>query len=158
FADGQASDLQSRMEHLDPGFDAVELAAGSFVLDEAPLTDLAALAADGAVHILRRNAPTASLFKNDASQLAGLTPHESRVEIRKRYIEDVKASAADPAWQPGGQNGWREVGQLDARIAPPAPGAHPSLVPSNISSRRADDLLLLDDSNRQVQVVVNTSW
>src|SRR5207245_7110351 len=137
-------------------FNARGLAAGRFVPDEAPRQDLAALSSDGTVHILQRNQLSSAAPDNAVDQFAGLAPNEIRTAIRKRFLEQVKASAQVAMWQPGDKQEWAEVRQLDVQIAPPAADAPQSLLTtSNVSARRADDLLLLDAVNRQVDVLVD---
>lgn len=156
-SDGQVIDLQSRMEHINLGFNGRGLAAGTFIPDGIWGMDLAALSSDGTIHLLQRSKTNAPAPINAATQFAGLSPHEIRVEIRKQFVDEVKASAKVPMWQPGGKQDWTDVRQF-GQIAPPAADAPQALLTTgNVSARRADDLLLLDAGNRQVQVLIEAT-
>src|ERR1700738_4831111 len=155
-SNGRPIDLQTRMEHIDLGFNGRGLVAGTFVPDGVPRMDLAALSSDGTVHLLQRSRVNPPAVVDAESQFAGLSPYEIRNEIRKRTLAQIKASALVPMWQPGEKQDWAEVRQLDVSIAPPDPNGPPALmITANISASGADDLLLLDSATQQVRVLVD---
>jgi hypothetical protein len=155
-SDGRPMPLQSRMERIDLSFNALSLAAGTFAPDGVPRMDLAMLSSDGAIHLLQRRTQKVAQAANVSEQFPGLSPYEVRDEMRKRFVEEVKASASVPMWQPDTKQDWTEVRQLDVTIAPPGPDAPAALLTtSNVSARGADDLLLIDAAQQHVHVLVN---
>ena len=155
-SDGKPIDLPARMEHIDLGFNPRGLAAGTFVPDGVPRMDLAALSSDGTIHLLQRSTQKVPQAADVSEQPPGVSPYQVRDEMRKRFLEGVKASVLVPMWQPDKKQAWKEVRRLEVRIAPLEPDAPAALLTtSNVSARGADDLLLIDGAQKHVHVLVN---
>src|SRR5574341_328906 len=157
-SDGTPIDLGSRIEQIDLGFDLRGLAAGTFVADRVPRMDLAAIAGDGTIHLFQRRKLNTLQPADPAVQFADLSPYQIRAGIRKRFLEQVKASVRVPMWQPGGKQPWNELRQLEMRVPAPGVNASSSLFgAAKVSGRRIDDLMVVDGADLQVRVFVDDS-
>ena len=71
--------------------------------------DLAALSSDGTIHLLQRSTQKVPQAADVSEQPPGVSPYQVWDEMRKRFLEGVKASVLVPMWQPDKKQAWKEV-------------------------------------------------
>ncbi len=125
----------SRAEHINVGFNVRSLALGSFIWNRDNKRSMALLTEDGTVHLLQR----------------------SDLDTRPFTAEEAAALKrnATHRWQSGTKRvRWFLAKQLDAGLrAIAGNSASQLLVTSQISPREVNDLLIVDQASRKINIV-----
>jgi len=123
------------------------LALGEFSWDRQGRTEIAALSADGKVHIVQ----SAKLDSRPFSGAEAAQRTRGNVKAQERISLDIESV---PSWQPGQAAGWSESSSFSAEVS----SAAKPLLRANLSYRETDDLLLMGASQSKLEIVsTNTS-
>jgi len=118
---------------------AASVAVGSFIQDRASRLQMAVLGTDGSVHIVTR---------------AGLDTRPwslAELQLRRRALRDHKPDPLAVPVDPG--EGWQVAESFPAIVSTANPNQPPVLFRTRISSRGADDVMVLDSTLAQIHVL-----
>ena len=137
----------SREERIPVSSGLRGLALGEFSWDRQGRTEIAALSADGKVHIVQ----SAKLDSRPFSGAEAVQRTRGNVRAQERISLDIESA---PSWQPGQATGWSESSSFSAEVS----SAAKPLLRANLSYRETDDLVLLGASQSKLEIVnTNTS-
>jgi len=120
-------------------FVAASVAVGSFIQDRASRLQMAVLGTDGSVHIVTR---------------AGLDTRPwslAQMQSRRRALHDHKPDPLAVPVDPG--EAWQVAESFPAIVSTANPSQPPVLFRTRISSRGADDVMVLDSTLAQMHVL-----
>ncbi|UXI65906.1 Ig-like domain repeat protein [Tahibacter amnicola] len=147
----EPADPASRVERIEVAQTVSGLAVGEFTWDRAGRTEIAALTADGTVHLVHGSDLDSRPFtaaETAARNRGMLLPQGNRAG-------DVETF---PSWQPARAAGWTLSQQITARsFSGVSTVAGKPLLRSNLSYRESDDLLLLGESRSTLEFVQQVS-
>ncbi|HET7063952.1 MAG TPA: hypothetical protein VFI49_06710 [Rudaea sp.] len=139
-------DPASRVEHVEVGPGVRALAIGEFTWDRAGRSEIAALTADGTVHIVRG----ADLDTRPFTEAEAALRTRASLAVTQGAVTDVESA---PGWKPGNV-GWVDSSQFAASsFAGVSSVAAKPLLRANVSFREGDDLLLLGETQPRIEIV-----
>lgn len=146
FGKESAKTAASRMEKINLPFAPQALALGDFVWDRAGKTELALLAEDGTIQIVRRGTADERPFSVQEAQANRL---QAVAGISRGDVFKLKR------WQPETSENWTIADS--ANVAAPAVQrnitAAPILMKANLSGQNTDDILFLDAETREIKIL-----
>ncbi|HEY7709168.1 MAG TPA: HYR domain-containing protein, partial [Candidatus Entotheonella sp.] len=154
-----ANNGRARLEAVSLPFAVDAVALGEFIWDRESRMEMAVLARSGAVHILARG----ELDKRPFTEVEAL---QKRRELARMRAEAEQARERGepvdmrPASRSGASLRWGVVEEISAADTSRAVGAvsdggssHPILLSTRISALPSDDLLIMNPSTRQIQLM-----
>ncbi|HEX7770895.1 MAG TPA: hypothetical protein VF435_00660, partial [Pyrinomonadaceae bacterium] len=138
----------SREERIPVASGLRGLALGEFTWDRHGRTEIAALSADGNVHIVKN----AKLDSRPFSEAEATQRTRGNVKAQERISLDVESVKS---WQPGQASGWTKSRSFSAEVS--SASAKP-LLRANLAGRETDDLMLMGASQPGLEIITtNTS-
>ena len=138
---------ESHVERVEVGTVLRGLAVGEFAWDREGRSEIAALSDDGTVHIVQ-NAKLDTRPYSEAEAAERTRGKRRPTGIGSQDVESV------PSWQPARATGWTESSRFTASsFAGVSSVAAKPLLRTNLSYRETDDLLLMGESQRKLEIV-----
>jgi hypothetical protein len=141
----------AREERIPIGSGLRGLALGEFAWDRQGRSEIAALSADGKVHIVQN----AKLDSRPFSESEATQRSRGNLRPQERISLDVESV---PSWQPGQAVGWSESSNFSATSFEGVSSASSKpLQRTNLSYRETDDLMLMGENQPKLEIVHSTT-
>ena len=144
-----AAFYQSQIERISFSSPLANVAIGDFVPDWENRMELAVLSSDGTIHIEARGELNTTPMTDEEM----FTLRQKIAAMRERG--DFGVADTSP-WRRDQSESWSEAQRLTVNAPAPEQGfSRPLLVSGNIATALGDELLMVDSSGRQVDVIMN---
>ena len=140
-------DPAMRAERITVASDLRGLALGAFAWDRQGRNEIAALSADGMIHIVQ----SAKLDTRPFSEAEAAKRTRGNLKPQERISQDIEAVQS---WQPGKTGGWTESNSFSATSFKGVSSASAKpLVGVNLSYKETDDLVLMGASQAKLEIL-----
>jgi hypothetical protein len=137
----------SRAERITVAEGLRGLALGEFVWDRQGRSELAALAADGTVHLVQN----AKLDSRPFSEVEAAKRTRGKLKPQERISQDIESVQS---WQPGQAAGWSKSSSFSATsFESVSSGSLKPLLRTNLSYRETDDLVFMGGSQSKLEIM-----
>ena len=141
-----ADDPNSRVERTSVGYEVRDLAVGFFIWSRQAYNQIAVLSADGDISMLDRGSDTRPYTAEEAALF-----HRSKIHKTSESVDPELL----PGWQRTQGGNWKSVRQVSGGASLGADSRSQKILSrAKISFQETDELLLVDKSNRKLDIVL----
>src|SRR5688572_8871886 len=142
--------VSAREERINVGTGLRGLALGEFTWDRQGRSEIAVLASDGGVHLVRNSKLDNRPFSLE--EAAERTRGKLRPQASSQDVESV------PSWRPGTSPGWAKPNKITvSSFGAGSSASAKALLRTNLAYRETDDLMLMGGTEPKLEIVRTTS-